>query len=179
MPRVRRQNVPPALLQHLVDRVQSRKIPASQLELLAKWLDREPKVSEGPWYKRFYGMTVCGAGESIKTVLVPDRAPKGNMFRDKGTGGEDRRRYWRSVRLGEGGFRVTSQFQKTRRNFLSGIAIGPGVLLAGCNRGGETGGAAAPGGPAVSRCASARCWRISPRTIPSAPSDTTAPCPDR
>ena len=47
MPRVRRQNVPPALLQHLLDRVQSRKIPASQLELLAKWLDREPEVPEG------------------------------------------------------------------------------------------------------------------------------------
>ena len=38
MPRVRRHNVPPALLQHLLDRVQSRKIPASQLELLAKRL---------------------------------------------------------------------------------------------------------------------------------------------
>jgi hypothetical protein len=47
MPRVRRQDVPPALLQHLLDRVQSRKIPASQLELLAKWLDREPEVPEG------------------------------------------------------------------------------------------------------------------------------------
>ena len=62
MPRVRRQNVPPALLQHLLDRVRSRKIPASQLDLLAKWLDREPEVPEGPWYKRFPGMTVCGEG---------------------------------------------------------------------------------------------------------------------
>ena len=62
MPRVRRHNVPPALFQHLLDRVQSRKIPASQLELLAKWLDREPAVPEGQWYKRFSGMTVCGAG---------------------------------------------------------------------------------------------------------------------
>ena len=52
MPRVRRQNVPPALLQHLLDRVQSRKIPA-QLELLARWLDREPEVPEGQWYARF------------------------------------------------------------------------------------------------------------------------------
>jgi len=39
-------------------------------------------------------------------------------------------------------------FQNTRRDFLSGIAMGSGVLLAGCHRGGETGGAAAPGGPA-------------------------------
>lgn len=41
-----------------LDRVQSRKIPASRLELLAKWLDGEPEVQEGLWYKRFSGMTV-------------------------------------------------------------------------------------------------------------------------
>jgi len=79
VPRVRRQNVPPALLQHLLGRVQSRKIPASQLELLAKWLDREPEVPEGQWYKRFSGMTVCGEGELIKTFLLPAQAPKGQQ----------------------------------------------------------------------------------------------------
>jgi hypothetical protein len=77
MRRIRRQNVPPALLQHLLDRVQIRKIPASQLELLAKWLDKEPEVPEGQWYKRFSGMTVCGEDESIKTFLLPTQAPKG------------------------------------------------------------------------------------------------------
>jgi hypothetical protein len=76
MPRVRRQNVPPALFQHLLDRVQSRKIPASQLELLAKWLDAEPEVPDGQWYKRFSGLTVCGEGV-IKTFLLPGQAPKG------------------------------------------------------------------------------------------------------
>jgi len=77
MPKVRRQNVPPALLQHLLDRIQSRKIPASQLELLAKWLDGEPDVPESMWFKRFTGMTVCGEGEFIKTFLLPGQAPKG------------------------------------------------------------------------------------------------------
>ena len=78
MPKVRRQNVPPALLQHLLDRVQSRKLPASQLELLAKWLDGEPDAPEGLWYRRFSGMTVCGEGEWIKTILLPGQAPKGH-----------------------------------------------------------------------------------------------------
>ena len=78
MPKVRRQNVPPALFQHLLDRVQSRKIPASQLELLAKWLDGEPDVPVGPWYRRFSGMTVCGEGELIKTILLPGQAPRGH-----------------------------------------------------------------------------------------------------
>jgi hypothetical protein len=77
MPRVRRQNVPPALFQHLLDRVQGRKIPASQLALLAKWLDTEPGVPEGQWYKRLPGMTVCGEGELIKTFLLPGQAAKG------------------------------------------------------------------------------------------------------
>ena len=77
MPKVRRQNVPPALFQHLLDRVQSRKIPASQLELLAKWLDGEPEVPEGLWFKRFSGISACGEGELIKTFLLPGQASKG------------------------------------------------------------------------------------------------------
>ena len=80
MPGVRCQNAPPALFQHLLDRVQSRKIPATQLELLAKWLDSEPEVSEGQWYKRFSGMTVCGEGELIKTFLLLAQAQKGRSI---------------------------------------------------------------------------------------------------
>jgi hypothetical protein len=76
MPKVRRLNFPPALFQHLLDRVQDRKISASQLEQLAKWLDGEPEVPEGQWYKRFSGMTVCGEGELIKTFLLPGQAPR-------------------------------------------------------------------------------------------------------
>jgi hypothetical protein len=77
MPKVRRHNIPPALFQHLLDRIQSRKIPATQLELLAKWLDTEPDVPDGQWYKRFSSMTVCGEGELVKTFLVPGQHPKG------------------------------------------------------------------------------------------------------
>ena len=84
MPRVRRQNVPPALFQHLLDRVQSRKNPASQLELLAKWLDSEPEVPEGQWYKRFSGMTVCGEGELIKTFCSPLRRPRASILGESG-----------------------------------------------------------------------------------------------
>ena len=77
MPKVRRHNIPPALFQHLLDRIQSRKIPATQLEWLAKWLDTEPDVTEGQWYKRFSSMTVCGEGELVKTFLVAGQHPKG------------------------------------------------------------------------------------------------------
>ena len=77
MPQVRRQNIPPALFQHLLDRIQTRKIPATQLELLAKWLDTEPEVPEGQWFKRFAGMTVCGEGALVKTFLLPGQPAKG------------------------------------------------------------------------------------------------------
>lgn len=77
MPRVRRQNLPPALFQHLIDRVRDRQIPATQLTLLAAWLDAEPDVPDGRWYKQFPGMTVCGEGELIKTFLLPHHAATG------------------------------------------------------------------------------------------------------
>jgi hypothetical protein len=77
VPKVRRYNLPPALFSHLLDRIQSRKIPATQLELLAKWLDTEPEVPEGEWYKRFSGMTVRGEGEPVKTLLLPGQSAKG------------------------------------------------------------------------------------------------------
>jgi hypothetical protein len=77
MPKVRRHNLPPALFQHLLDRIRDRKIDARQLELLAAWLDGEPDVPEGEWYKRFSGMTICGEGELIKTFLLPGQVPRG------------------------------------------------------------------------------------------------------
>lgn len=81
MPRVLRKDVPPLLFQHLLDRIHERRIDAKQLESLADWLDGEPEVPEGLWYKRFSGMTVCGEGELIKTFLLPDQAPKGQRVR--------------------------------------------------------------------------------------------------
>lgn len=77
MPKIRRENIPPALFQHLLDRIERRKISAGQLARLASWLDTEPDVPEGEWYKRFSGMTVCGEGELIKTLLLPGQHPIG------------------------------------------------------------------------------------------------------
>ncbi len=80
MPKIRRANIPPALFQHLLDRIQSRKISAEQLTLFARWLDTEPEVPEGAWYKRFSGMTVCGEGELVKTFLLPGQHPEGKRI---------------------------------------------------------------------------------------------------
>jgi hypothetical protein len=77
MPKVRRRNLPPVLLNHLLDRITRRNIPADQLGLLAEWLDSEPDVPIGKWYKRFPGMTVCGEGELIRTFLTPHQVAEG------------------------------------------------------------------------------------------------------
>lgn len=77
MPKIRRQNIPPPLFQHLLERIQDRKVPADQLLLLARWLDTEPDVPEGEWHRRFPHMTVCGKGELTKTFLLPGQQAKG------------------------------------------------------------------------------------------------------
>lgn len=77
MPRIRRQGVPPRLLDHLLDRVASRSISADSLGLLADWLSIEVESPSGKWFKRFPGMTVCGEGELIRTFLLPGQAPAG------------------------------------------------------------------------------------------------------
>jgi hypothetical protein len=81
MPRVRRHNLPPPLLAHLLDRIQRRNISADQLGLLAGWLDTEPEVPNGKWLKKFSGMTVCGEGELIKTFLHPGQIATGEELK--------------------------------------------------------------------------------------------------
>ena len=77
MPRIRRQSLPPALLQHLLVRIQERSVSARQLGLLATWLDTNPEVPTGQWFKRFPEMTVCGEGELVKTFLTAAHVPIG------------------------------------------------------------------------------------------------------
>jgi hypothetical protein len=77
MPKVRRQKLPEALLRHLLARVRQREISDDQINLLARWLDTDPEVPDGKWFKKFSGMTVCGEGELIKTFLQPGQVATG------------------------------------------------------------------------------------------------------
>ena len=77
MPKVRRRNVPPSVLNRLLNRIQKRNIAADQLGLLAEWLDTQPDVPGGKWYKAFPGMTACGKGELVKTLLAPGQVAEG------------------------------------------------------------------------------------------------------
>jgi hypothetical protein len=77
MPKVRRGNLPRSLYAHLLERVQQRNISGQDLILLIEWLDRQPEVPPGNWFKRFPKMTVCGEGELVKTFLTPGQIPFG------------------------------------------------------------------------------------------------------
>ncbi|MCZ6795190.1 MAG: hypothetical protein O7J95_16420 [Planctomycetota bacterium] len=77
MPRIRRTNLAPALFQHLLTRIQERRIASDGLEELAAWLDTEPEVPEEKWYKRLPGLTVCGEADLVKILLLPEQLPSG------------------------------------------------------------------------------------------------------
>jgi hypothetical protein len=81
MPKIRRQNLPPALLDHLLDRIRSRDISPARLGELAQWLDTEPEVPAGRWFKPFSEMTVCGEGDLVKTFLRLGQAASGEEVR--------------------------------------------------------------------------------------------------
>lgn len=77
MPKIRRHGLPRQLLVHLLARVRERNISADQVVLLARWLDTQPEVPEGKWFKKFPGFILCGEGDFIKTFLLPGQAPDG------------------------------------------------------------------------------------------------------
>ena len=77
MPKVRRRYLPRPVLDHLAERVLEREISPRDLTLFAAWLDREPDVPNGKWFKHFPGMIVCGEGELVKTFLRSGQVPSG------------------------------------------------------------------------------------------------------
>ena len=77
MPRIQRDRIPDALMAHLIRRVREREISTLQLGLFSRWLDTNPEVPDGQWFKRFPEMTVCGEGELVKTFLRAGQVPAG------------------------------------------------------------------------------------------------------
>ena len=83
MPKIRRRNVPEAVLRHLYQRIYERNISKEQLLLFLEWLKEEPEVPSGPWFKRFPNMKVCGEGDLVKTFLTSQQIPFGQEIHPK------------------------------------------------------------------------------------------------
>jgi hypothetical protein len=58
-------------------RIAGRNIPPSALIALNNWLESDPDVPAGQWFKRFNGFILCGDGEFPKTFLLPNQHPFG------------------------------------------------------------------------------------------------------
>jgi hypothetical protein len=70
--------LPPGVFAHLLIRADERDISIAQLALLSRWVDGNPEVPAGRWFKRFPGLIVCGEGEMVKTFLRTGQVPDGS-----------------------------------------------------------------------------------------------------
>lgn len=69
MPKIQRRNIPEALMRHMLQRVREREITMGDLESLVRWLDRNPEVPSGDWFKRFNSFTLVGKGSLPSSFL--------------------------------------------------------------------------------------------------------------
>ncbi|SRR6266568_5120901 len=86
MPKIQWSNLPPALRQHLFDRVAERKITAEDLYQLKLWRESEPEAPDGAWYKDFGSFKICGEGKFPKTFLLRGQAARARHFSEKENG---------------------------------------------------------------------------------------------
>ena len=77
MPKIEWTNLPPALRQHLFDRLEERQIATDDLYRLKRWRDSEPEAPEGAWYKDFGSFKICGHGKYPKTFLLKGQPARG------------------------------------------------------------------------------------------------------
>jgi hypothetical protein len=70
-------HLPPAVRQHLIDRMRDRAISIADLDRLRLWIESKPEVPEGEWYKDFGSFKICGEGSLPKTFLLRGQAARG------------------------------------------------------------------------------------------------------
>jgi hypothetical protein len=70
VPRIQWTNLPPALRDHLFDRLRDRKITVEHLYQLKLWQESEPEAPDGLWVKDFGSFKICGEGKYPKTFLL-------------------------------------------------------------------------------------------------------------
>ena len=73
MPKIRKPP-PKGILDHLVERYRNGRISSSDFLELKHWLESDPNVPDGKWYKRFKTGTLAGNGEKPSTFLAPGMA---------------------------------------------------------------------------------------------------------
>ena len=77
MPRIQWSRLPPALRDHLFDRLREREISVDDLYQLKLWRESEPEAPQGLWYKDFGSFKVCGEGRIPEDLLAARTAGEG------------------------------------------------------------------------------------------------------
>ena len=80
MPKIQWTNLPPALRDHLFERLRERKIKVEDLYKLKLWRESEPDAPEGAWWKDFVSFKICGEGQFPKTFLMVGQPAKGKKL---------------------------------------------------------------------------------------------------
>lgn len=70
-------NLPAAVREHLISRMQERRISIADLNRLRLWIESKPEVPEGEWYKDFGSFKICGHGSYPKTFLLRGHTARG------------------------------------------------------------------------------------------------------
>ena len=71
---------PAAVRNHLVERMRDRQISLEDLNRLRIWVESQPEVPEGPWYKDFGSFKICGQGAFPKTFLLAGQPALGTKL---------------------------------------------------------------------------------------------------
>jgi hypothetical protein len=80
LPTIEWSDLPPALRNHLFERLRDRKITAEDLYQLRLWRESNPEAPEGAWFKDFGSFKVCGEGKYPKTFLLRGQAARGQRL---------------------------------------------------------------------------------------------------
>lgn len=72
--------LPAALRDHLVERMRDRNITLNDLNQLRLWMETNPEVPEGLWYKDFGSLKLCGEGKYPKTFLLAGQRAMGRKL---------------------------------------------------------------------------------------------------
>jgi hypothetical protein len=80
VPKIQWTDLPPALRDHLFDRLRDRKITVEDLYQLKLWRETEPEAPDGLWFKDFGSFKDCGEGKYPRTFLLKGQAARGRKL---------------------------------------------------------------------------------------------------
>ena len=77
MPKINWQALPYSTQQHLLKRLHERRITQDDILALRRWVDSEPDLPDGDWYKDFGSFKLAGHGNRPSTFLEKGMAARG------------------------------------------------------------------------------------------------------